>query len=172
MTERLVAVLIPILNEEHNLPELGRRSAAGARAPRTWTWRVLFVDDGSTDGTLAAIRRLNAQDDRFSAISLSRNFGKEIAVAAGLRHVTGDACIIMDADLQHPPEVLTSFVERWREGYDIVYGQRVDRQSDGLFYRSLAAKALLPHVQFPGAKRHPEECRRFPPAQPPRRSMR
>ncbi|MGI9479964.1 MAG: glycosyltransferase family 2 protein [Hyphomicrobiaceae bacterium] len=137
MTERLVSILIPILNEEHSLPELGRRlplvlDRLGVE------WRVLFVDDGSQDGTLEAIRKLNAQDHRFTAISFSRNFGKEIAVAAGLRHVTGDACIIMDADLQHPPEVLTSFVERWREGYDIVYGKRVDRHTDGPAYRFLA----------------------------------
>ena len=137
MTERLVSILIPILNEEHSLPELGRRlpqvlDRLGVE------WRVLFVDDGSHDGTLEAIRKLNAQDHRFTAISFSRNFGKEIAVAAGLRHVTGDACIIMDADLQHPPEVLTNFVERWREGYDIVYGKRVDRHTDGPAYRFLA----------------------------------
>lgn len=137
MTERLVSVLIPILNEERSLPELGRR-LPDVLERLGMEWRVLFVDDGSTDGTMAAIRDLNAKDDRFTAISLSRNFGKEIAVAAGLRHVTGEACIIMDADLQHPPEVLTSFVKRWQEGYDIVYGQRVDRQSDSMFYRLLA----------------------------------
>ncbi|MFY0610907.1 MAG: glycosyltransferase family 2 protein [Hyphomicrobiaceae bacterium] len=137
MTERLVSIVIPILNEERNLPELGRR-LPDALERLGIEWRVLFVDDGSQDGTLEAIRKLNAQDHRFTAISLSRNFGKEIAVAAGLRHVTGDACIIMDADLQHPPEVLASFIERWQEGYDIVYGQRVDRQTDGPLYRLLA----------------------------------
>jgi glycosyltransferase involved in cell wall biosynthesis len=137
VTERLVSILIPILNEESNLPELGRRLPDVLERLGV-EWRVLFVDDGSEDGTLDAIRKLNAQDHRFSAISFSRNFGKEIAVAAGLRHVTGDACIIMDADLQHPPEVLASFIERWREGYDVVYGQRIDRQADGPLYRFLA----------------------------------
>ena len=137
MTERTVSVLIPVLNEERSLPELGRRLPEVLERLDV-DWRVLFVDDGSSDGTLDAIRKLNAQDHRFSAISLSRNFGKEIAVAAGLRHVSGDACIIMDADLQHPPEVLVSFIKRWREGYDMVYGQRVDRQTDGPLYRFLA----------------------------------
>jgi len=137
MTERLVSIVIPILNEERNLPELGRRLPEALERLGI-NWRVLFIDDGSSDGTLEAIRKLNAQDHRFTAISFSRNFGKEIAVAAGLRHVTGDACIIMDADLQHPPEVLTSFIERWHEGYDIVYGQRIDRQTDGPVYRLLA----------------------------------
>ena len=66
-------------------------------------WEVIFVDDGSTDGTLAMLKALNAQDRRFKAISLSRNFGKEIAIAAGLSYATGDAAVLMDADLQHPP---------------------------------------------------------------------
>jgi glycosyltransferase involved in cell wall biosynthesis len=137
MADRLVTILIPVFNEEANLPELGRRlplvlSRLGI------DWRVLFVDDGSRDATLEAIRRLNASDSRFSAVSFSRNFGKEIAVAAGLRYVKGDACIIMDADLQHPPEVLEAFIERWREGYDIVYGQRIDRNTDGPVYWFLA----------------------------------
>lgn len=137
MNERLVSVLIPILNEERNLPELA------ARLPKAFDklgleWRVLFVDDGSTDGSMDIIRKLNAQDHRFGGISFSRNFGKEIAVAAGLRHVTGEACIIMDADLQHPPEMLETFIKRWQEGYDIVYGQRIDRRLDGPVYRFLA----------------------------------
>jgi glycosyltransferase involved in cell wall biosynthesis len=137
MTERLVCVLIPILNEEDSLSELGRRLPEVLETLGV-NWRVLFVDDGSRDGSMDVIRKLHAQDCRFGAISFSRNFGKEIAVAAGLRHVTGDACIIMDADLQHPPEVLSSFVQRWREGYDIVYGQRIDRNADGPAYRFLA----------------------------------
>lgn len=137
MTERLVTVLIPILNEEQNLPELGRRLPEVLENLGV-AWRVLFVDDGSQDGSMAVIRALHAKDARFSAISLSRNFGKELAVAAGLKHVTGDACIIMDADLQHPPEVLISFIEHWNEGYDIVYGQRINRETDGPVYGLLA----------------------------------
>ena len=137
MTERLVTVLIPILNEEQNLPEIGRQLPVVLEKLGV-EWRVLFVDDGSKDGSMDVIRTLHANDQRFSAISLSRNFGKELAVAAGLKHVTGDACIIMDADLQHPPEVLISFIEHWNEGYDIVYGQRINRETDGPIYRLLA----------------------------------
>jgi len=79
-------------------------------------WETIFVDDGSTDGTMAVLRALNARDPRFKAISLSRNFGKEIAAAAGLRYARGDAAVLMDADLQHPPEVIAGFVQHWREG--------------------------------------------------------
>jgi glycosyltransferase involved in cell wall biosynthesis len=101
-------------------------------------WEIIFVDDGSTDGTLAKLKALNAQDRRLKAISLSRNFGKEIAAAAGLTYVTGDAAILMDADLQHPPELIEDFVKRWDEGYDIVYGQRRDRDADNLLHRLFA----------------------------------
>jgi glycosyltransferase involved in cell wall biosynthesis len=104
-------------------------------------WEVIFVDDGSTDGTLALLRELNARDARFKAISLSRNFGKEIAAAAGLTYATGDAAVLMDADLQHPPELIEDFVKRWEEGYDIVYGRRRDRDADGLLHR-LSARAF------------------------------
>jgi glycosyltransferase involved in cell wall biosynthesis len=76
-------------------------------------WQVIFVDDGSTDGTLARLKALNAEDGRIKAVALSRNFGKEIAIAAGLSYVTADAAVLMDSDLQHPPELIAEFVERW-----------------------------------------------------------
>ena len=93
-------------------------------------WEVVFVDDGSTDATLAVLKGLNAEEPRIKAISLSRNFGKEIAVAAGLQYAAGDAAVLMDADLQHPPELIADFVRHWRSGFDIVYGQRLDRAAD------------------------------------------
>ena len=79
-------------------------------------WNVLFVDDGSTDGTLAKLRKLNAADPRFTSIAFSRNFGKDTAIAAGFRYARGDAVILMDADLQHPPEVIPAFLAEWRKG--------------------------------------------------------
>ncbi|MGE3915498.1 MAG: glycosyltransferase family 2 protein, partial [Hyphomicrobiaceae bacterium] len=118
---RPITIVIPVLNEGLVIDALASRlvSVVGALGN---AFDVVFVDDGSTDGTLEALRRLNARDERFKAVSLSRNFGKEIAVAAGLKHATGDAVIIMDGDLQHPPETIRRFVELWDEGYDIVYG--------------------------------------------------
>jgi glycosyltransferase involved in cell wall biosynthesis len=98
-------------------------------------WEIVFVDDGSTDATLEKLRAIHTRDGRIKAISLSRNFGKEIAIAAGLSYAQGDAVVLMDADLQHPPEVIRQFVALWYEGYDIVYGQRTDREADSVLRR-------------------------------------
>jgi len=146
LTDRTLTVVIPVLNEADGLAELCKR------LPRvlgrlTTNWHILFVDDGSTDATLPRIKSLAIINPRIQAISLSRNFGKEIAIAAGLSYAKSDAVIIMDADLQHPPEVLEAFVKRWLEGYEVVYGQRIDRQLDNpirrilsrLFYRTYNA---------------------------------
>ena len=139
-------------------------------------WQVIFVDDGSTDGTLAGLKALNAQDARIKAVALSRNFGKEIAIAAGLSYVTADAAVLMDADLQHPPELIAEFVEKWRAGYDVVYGQRRDRDADtpdpslggaGLLCRvpeherhhAAARRRRLPAARPQGGRRHEPHAR-------------
>lgn len=132
-----VTVVIPVLNEERNLGPLAERLVPMLDGLGV-TWNALFVDDGSTDGTLAGLEALHAKDGRIGAVSLSRNFGKEIAIAAGLRHATGRAVIIMDADLQHPPEMLGEFIRLWRQGYQIVYGQRRDRTADSRLHRLFA----------------------------------
>jgi glycosyltransferase involved in cell wall biosynthesis len=134
---RKLSVVVPGLNEERAIPALVERLRPVLDGLGL-DWEVIFVDDGSTDGTLALLKALNARDARFKAVSLSRNFGKEIAAAAGLTYVTGDAAILMDADLQHPPELIDDFVKRWDEGYDIVYGQRRDRDADNLLHRLFA----------------------------------
>jgi polyisoprenyl-phosphate glycosyltransferase len=131
---RKLSVVVPGLNEERTIPALVERlrpvlDVLGLE------WEVIFVDDGSTDGTLALLRTLHDRDPRFKALALSRNFGKEIAAAAGLTYVTGDAAVLMDADLQHPPELIKDFVARWHEGFDIVYGQRLDRDADTPLHR-------------------------------------
>jgi len=123
-----------MLNEERGLePLLGRLRPVLESLGLDWD--VIFVDDGSSDGTLAKLKALNAQDRRLKAISLSRNFGKEIAIAAGLSYVGSDAAVLMDADLQHPPELIADFVRQWRAGFDIVYGQRLDRTTDSFVHR-------------------------------------
>ena len=115
-----LSILIPVFNEAANLPELFRRLPK-VLEPMNIDWEIVFVDDGSSDTTLSQLREAHDRDGRLKTISLSRNFGKEIATAAGLRYVSGDAVIMMDADLQHPPEILGTFVDRWREGYQVVY---------------------------------------------------
>jgi glycosyltransferase involved in cell wall biosynthesis len=130
-------VIVPFLNEVKSLPPLADRLTKALDA-LDLDWTVLFVDDGSSDDSEACVRALNGRDGRFKLLSLSRNFGKEIAVAAGLRHAVGDAAVVMDADLQHPPEAIADFVAHWRLGYDIVYGQRADRDLDGPVRRQAA----------------------------------
>ncbi|MFN0217673.1 MAG: glycosyltransferase family 2 protein [Hyphomicrobium sp.] len=129
-----MCVVIPVLNEQDGLAALISRLRPVLERTGL-TWSILFVDDGSTDRTLAQLRRLNNDDPRITAIALSRNFGKEIAVAAGLRHAQGDAVVIMDADLQHPPETIPAFITKWREGHDVVYGKRTDRDADSAWRR-------------------------------------
>lgn len=132
--KRCITVVIPVLNEARGLVPLEQRLRDTLeRLERPWD--VVFVDDGSTDATLDALRALHARDPRFKAVSFSRNFGKEIAVAAGLRFATGDAAVVMDGDLQHPPELIAEFVAHWDRGFDIVYGQRADRQTDKAIHR-------------------------------------
>jgi glycosyltransferase involved in cell wall biosynthesis len=132
--QQMLSVVIPVLNEEQGLAALiGRLTPA--LDSLGLAWEVVFVDDGSTDGTLAALRAANARDQRFRAVALSRNFGKEIAIAAGLNYVSGDAAVLMDADLQHPPELIRDFIAQWRAGYDIVYAYRLDRDSDTFMHR-------------------------------------
>jgi len=137
MRTELVTIIVPLFNERDTIDELHSRLMT-ALETLGCGWDILFVDDGSTDGTFSKLRELNRRDPRIRAISLSRNFGKERAVAAGLRYATGDAAILIDADLQHPPEVIDKFVERWREGYDVVYGQRLDRKAHWASHHTLA----------------------------------
>ena len=140
-----LSIVIPVFNEAENLGPLVHRLAPVLES-ETGAWEILFVDDGSRDGGLEEIKRLNATEPRVRALSLSRNFGKEVAIAAGLDAAQGEAVVIMDADLQHPPEIIPEFLKRWREGNAIVYAQRRDRAYEGpvkrafsqLFYRIFA----------------------------------
>jgi dolichol-phosphate mannosyltransferase len=103
------------------------------------TWEVVFVDDGSHDRTPAALNELAAAEPRYKVISFSRNFGHQAAITAGMDRAEGDAVVIMDADLQDPPEVVTEMMQKWREGYDVVYGQRSVRHGESIFKRATAA---------------------------------
>lgn len=134
-----LTIVVPVLNEERNVPLIAERLTKvleGCVASH----EILFVDDGSRDGTLAAIRALAGIDQRIRCLSFSRNFGKEVALAAGLDHAGGQAVVMIDADLQHPPETIPLFVEKWREGFDMVYGQRTDRSTDGRAYSRFARR--------------------------------
>ncbi len=139
---RLMSVIVPVLNEEGAIEAFYRR-LLDVVAPLGVDLEILFVDDGSSDGTRARLRDLHERDGRVRVIGFTRNFGKEAALAAGIDYVNGDVVVPIDVDLQDPPEVIPRMIERWREGYDVVYGVRSDRNSDttlkrasaGLFYR-------------------------------------
>ena len=146
----MISIVIPVYNEEANLPALAGRiesAAAGWGEP----FEVLFVDDGSQDSSLEMLKALNVRDPRFRYISLSRNFGHQVAVSAGLYHSSGDAVAIMDADLQDPPEVLRRFIDKLREGNDVVYAIRQKRKENifkrfayWAFYRTLSRLSTIP----------------------------
>jgi glycosyltransferase involved in cell wall biosynthesis len=136
MARQKISVVVPAFNEEDVVNVLAERLTSVLGGIADVSWSVLFVDDGSTDGTLARLRALNARDSRFTTISFSRNFGKDTAIAAGFRYARGDAVVLMDADLQHPPELIPAFVTRWREGSKVVFAERQSRDSDSPLRRA------------------------------------
>jgi dolichol-phosphate mannosyltransferase len=149
MTVPELSVVVPLYNEEENLPELHRRLTA-VLGSMGLDYEMVLVDDGSTDGMPALLAGLRGSDPRVTALTLSRNFGHQAAVTAGIDHARGRAVVVMDGDLQDPPEVIPDLVERWRGGADVVYAVRRRRKEGVLkragyatFYRLLAATSEL-----------------------------
>jgi len=137
MTAPLLSIIVPVKDEEEAIvPFVVRmtRVLDGLRDPQGAAvgWEILFVDDGSTDLTMAAILSAHDADGRIGALSLSRNFGKEAALSAGLDNVRGQVVVPIDVDMQDPPEVIGDMVAKWREGYEVVYGVRRNRMTDSL----------------------------------------
>jgi glycosyltransferase involved in cell wall biosynthesis len=140
-----LSVVVPLYNEEGNVAELHRR-LSGALGASSATYEIVLVDDGSRDATPGVIDELAERDPHLTVLHLSRNFGHQSAVSAGLAHARGRAVVVMDGDLQDPPEVIPQFVARWREGYDVVYAVRRRRKEGAgkrlgyfAFYRLLGA---------------------------------
>lgn len=130
---RLLSIVVPACNEEENLPVLLDRITEILSPENHLEWEVVFVDDGSRDHTWKTIRCLAQKNGRARGVRLSRNFGHQYALMAGLEHARGDAMITMDADLQHPPEMIPRMIEAWRQGYRIVKMVRQDPPSTGLW---------------------------------------
>jgi glycosyltransferase involved in cell wall biosynthesis len=127
--ELTISVVVPAYNEEAVLGEFYRRTVvvlSEIGAP----FELVFVNDGSRDGTLRVLHELRVRDPRVVIVDLSRNFGKEIAMTAGLDHAAGEVVVVIDADLQDPPELIKDFVAAWREGYDVVYAVRTVRDGE------------------------------------------
>jgi glycosyltransferase involved in cell wall biosynthesis len=137
LTVPTFSIVVPAYNEEEGLGELHAR-VAGVMDGVGEPWELVLVNDGSRDGTLAAMERLRRADPRVSVVNLSRNFGKEIATTAGLDHARGEAVVILDADLQDPPELIPEMILVWRQGYDTVYAQRRQREGETLMKRATA----------------------------------
>ena len=133
-----LSVVVPGLNEAESLPHL-HRELTRVLGGKPWRLEILFVDDGSTDATPAICEELHRADPRFQYLSLSRNYGHQRALTAGIDHCTSQVVVIMDADLQDPPEVVLDMIERWRNGADVVYGQRRSRAGETIFKKVTAA---------------------------------
>ena len=146
-----VSVVVPIFNEEDNLEELYRR-VTEVMVGTGESYELVLVDDGSKDRSWDLIARFADEDLRVHGVLFSRNFGHQMAFTAGLDHARGEAVVIMDGDLQDPPELIPTFLERWREGYEVVYGVRAARTGEtrfkrwtaGAFYRVLHALTSVP----------------------------
>ncbi|MGH8061415.1 MAG: glycosyltransferase family 2 protein [Pseudoxanthomonas sp.] len=134
-----LTIVVAARNESESLPALHPRIAAVLSRLDEVDGRMLYVDDGSTDGTWEVMQRLARQDSRVSLLRLSRNFGKELALTAGLDQVESGAVLILDADGQDPPELIPQFVAKWREGYDDVHGTRIQREGENWLKRATAA---------------------------------
>ena len=137
-----LSLVIPIFNEEAIIPELDRRLReflSGVGEGVGGSWEVVFIDDGSKDRSREMLRELAAREPRYKVIGLSRNFGHQLAITAGIDLAEGEAVVVMDADLQDPPEVVRDMLARWREGNDVVYAVRRKRHGETWFKRLTAA---------------------------------
>jgi dolichol-phosphate mannosyltransferase len=128
----VLSVVVPCFNEEEVIDHTQARLCAALEAIGE-TFEVIYVDDGSRDGTAMRLRAIQAADPRVRVVRLSRNFGHQIAVTAGVAYARGDAVVLIDADLQDPPEVIARMVETWRQGFHVVYGQRTERAGETRF---------------------------------------
>ena len=152
LTVKNVTILIPAYNEEDVIKPLYERLAVLASKLGKYNFEFLFVNDGSSDKTLDIVQDLAATDKRIAYINLSRNFGKEVAMAAGFDHATGDAVVIMDADLQDPPVLIPEMIRHWEKGFDDVYARRSSRKGESflkqvtskIFYRLLRNSTNVP----------------------------
>lgn len=147
----VLSIVVPVYNERKVLPEFHRRLVAVLEAVGEPA-EILYVDDGSRDGSQDVVAALQAEDARVASIRLSRNFGKEIALTAGLDHSRGDAVVIIDADLQDPPELIPQLIAQWRKGFDVVYATRTARDGETMlkkftakhFYRLMRRLSEVP----------------------------
>ena len=144
-----ITILLPAYNEEDSINEVKKCMSQVIKDNSDYLWEFLFVNDGSTDNTLNEISKVCSEDNHFRYIDLSRNFGKETAIMAGLDHIDTDALIIMDADMQHPIDVIPTMIKYWEDGYDDIYAQR--QSSSESWLKKITSKAyyrILQHLTY------------------------
>ena len=149
----VLSVVVPAYNEEEGLLAFHQRLVAVLDGIDMAT-EIVYVNDGSKDGTLTIMHSLHIDDPRVSVVDLSRNYGKEIALTAGIDHARGDAVVVIDADLQDPPELISELVRAWHAGHDVVYGKRISREGESLIKKTTAhafykLMQQLSHVRIP-----------------------
>lgn len=149
---KLLSLIVPVFNEEEVLPASYARMSAAMQALTGYDYEIIYVNDGSRDGTMKRLRAIAKEHKEVRVISFSRNFGHQLAVTAGMDNARGDALIIIDADLQDPPEAIAELVKAWENGADIAYGKRLKREGETVFkkltafcyYRLLNAMSAYP----------------------------
>lgn len=149
--KKLISILIPVYNEHESIVFLYDRLTSLMKEQNKYNFELLFVNDGSKDDSLNIIKNLREKDSRINYLNLSRNYGKEIAMAAGFDYINGDALVIIDADLQDPPELISEMLKYWEEGYDDVYAKRKSRKGESFlkkltswgFYRILQSMTKI-----------------------------
>ena len=150
--KKLLSLIVPVFNEEEVLPQSYARMSEAMRALSDYDHEIIYVNDGSRDGTMRQLRAIAKEHSEVRVISFSRNFGHQLAVTAGMDNARGDALIIIDADLQDPPEIIAELVKAWENGADIAYGKRLKREGETIFkkftafcyYRLLNAMSAYP----------------------------
>jgi dolichol-phosphate mannosyltransferase len=141
----MISIVTPIFNEQENLPELQRRLTAALDAVKQ-DWEAVLVDDGSRDDSPRIMQEIHRQDGRFKIVTLSRNFGHQPAVSAGIHHATGDCVVLIDGDLQDPPEVIPEMIRKWEEGFQVVLGERSSRADGGM--RGMGFRLFYPILRW------------------------
>lgn len=152
MEKKLITVLIPCYNEEESFPMLCERLRNVADGLTEYNFEFLFIDDGSSDSTASLMKAEREKDRRVSYVTLSRNYGKETAMCAGFDYAKGDAVVIMDADLQHPPELIGQMAKLWSEGYDDVYAKRTSRKGESFikkFFTRIYYRFMQRSTRYP-----------------------
>lgn len=154
----LVSIIVPVHNEQASLPQLHESLSALIDSNPNYDWEVLIINDGSTDNSLLMMRQFHQSDKRYRYVDLSRNFGKEIAMLAGLDYAKGDAVVIIDADLQDPPELIPEMLKAWEDGFDDIYARRLRRGRESWirkilsksYYKLLSKLSQTPVLQNVG----------------------